>query len=119
MVISSELALSPESIGVNPVEVYEIYEELAEIHPLPTIHAVYGHYCMVVDSRLSELQLKYYLDDYDSSSDNIPDYIKNDVMNYVGLPINMTPEEIHYLLDRANLTYWSHGLVNSPIQEVW
>lgn len=114
-----ELALSSESIAIDPEEIYKIYKEIAHFTIIPTLHEIYGQYCTVVDSRMIDLQRKMYLDDYESGSGNIPDFIKHDILGYIGIPINMSPEEIAEVLNRAGLTYWLRGLQQSPLREVW
>lgn len=117
--MNSEIALSSESVMVDPEKVYEIYVQIAEISVIPRMHEIYGQYCIVVDSELIKLQQSLYLDDYEASSGNIPDYIKHDITQYVGIPIDMSPEEIRWLLEKGNLSYWLDGFQNSSIQEVW
>lgn len=117
MVKQHEVALNNSHVCSD--EFLEIYEDIAEWTGIPNLKAIYGHYCMMVDMRLDALQRSLYLDDYDSSSGNIPDGIVEDVNQYVGIPIDMDPEEVKFILTAEGLFFHDDKFINNPIQEVW
>lgn len=120
MVTSSELALSSETISIDVEEIYKIYESVAGYKMIPDINDIFGHYCTEVDSRITDFQQKFYLDDYDSESGNIPDGLIHEVAEYIRLPLDMTPEELRYILDYANFVYRESGVLqNTPLKEIW
>ena len=117
---SGELVLSDVSISLDPNEIYKMYEEISQFLGVPKLHEVFGHYCTEVDGRIVEFQKKFYLDDYDSESGNIPDYLFAELAERIGIPLDLSPEELIFILDRAKLVYWSsEGIKNSPLEGVW
>lgn len=103
-----------------------IYELLSRFNiSAPSISSIYGQYCSSVDTKVMALQASLYPDDfYDGNPDrkvnmHLPDYIRDNISSYIGIPDSITYEEIEHVLDLLQICYENKTIFNSPLQGVW
>lgn len=105
--------------------VLRIYEDLVRYMDFPTVNSIYGNYCLKVDHLIIQLQVKAFPDDiYDGTPGTIPnfmipDYMKENLGEYIGIPPDISEEIIIEILEDYQMFYVHQGYKNSPIRGVW
>lgn len=121
MVMNASLVFSPENIGMDPEPIFQLYKDVSKLKGrVPAIYEIYGQYCMDIDSKLLELSMEIYLDEHEQYGTVLPDYVTAEIESYTGIPINLSPEEIEYVLLMNNLFLAGENeLKNLPMKGVW
>jgi hypothetical protein len=108
-----------------------IYKELTAMYYVPSSEAIFNHYNMVLEHRLTELQATLYPDDvYEGkpgqaySPTVLPDYVTADLQQYIHME-PVTLEDVESCLECYHLFFireerdYQNEYINPIILEVW
>lgn len=106
--------------------ILQMYVQLVDVSFFPPdIHVIHAHYDSIVDTKIVNLQVQIYGDDfYDGRPGQqpsiLPDMIKDNLEENIRIPIATTLEEIANVLNQENIVYQdTRNMYNQPIVGVW
>lgn len=105
--------------------VFRIYRDIVLYMNYPTLNNIYGEYCKLVDFKVTEVLVKFYPDEYYDGSPGkvpgkiMPDHMRGNMSEYIGMPVDVTEEIIKDILDDHQMFYLMNGYHHSPLKGVW
>lgn len=119
------VASAPKRHNQYLESVFHIYSDITVYFTQPTINNIQGEYYRLVDLKVIDVLVRFYPDEYYDGSPGkkpgnvVPDHMRNNLSEYVGMPLEITEQIIMDILDDHQMFYIHNGPRNSPLKGVW